>query len=128
MDLFFNNCTKKEEERAYTINDALNHVFSTAAFHGVLNMSVRGKVVCKVSCDARGAATYKFKTISGPFAVAEALYEPARVKLANRCLYEGPPEPLPGSFELTDERRKKLTITFGPPPNDSDMNDDFNFI
>ncbi len=121
MDLFFNNTTKTSP--TYTINEALKHVFSTSRFYGTLNMSVRGKVVCKVVCDARGAGVYQFKTITGPFAVAEAVYGPARAQLDN-C-YEGPPEPLPGSFELPEESRRKISITFGPPPVEDD---DFEFI
>ena len=125
MDLFFN--TTKKEERTYTIGKALEHVFSTSRFYGILNMSIRGKVVCTVLCDARGAGVYQFKTLSGPFAVAEAVYGPARDQLNNT--YEGPPEPLPGSFELPEENRRKILITFGRPADaDADADDDFEFI
>lgn len=123
MDLFFNHTAKTSP--TYTINEALEHVFSTSRFYGTLNMSVRGKVVCKVVCDARGAGVYQFKTLSGPFAVAEAVYGPARAQLDNT--YEGPPEPLPGSFELPEESRRKISITFEPPPVE-DNDDDFEFI
>ena len=129
MDLFF-DCVSKKDEPSYTIEEALEHVFSTPAFHGVLNMTVRGKVMCKVVCDARGAAVYHFRTLSGPFAVAEALYAPARTKLHGRCFYDGPPEPLPGSFELPEESRRKIVITFGPAPvapSEQD-DDDFEFL
>lgn len=121
MDLFFNTT---KTSRTYTIDEALKHVFSSYRFYGVLSISVRGKVVCKVLCDARGAGVYIFKTVSGPFAVAEAVYGPARAQLEN-C-YEGPPEPLPGSFELPEESRKKITITIVLSPADPD--DDFEFI
>ncbi len=127
MDLFFDSCASKKED-SYSIDEALKRVFSTSSFHGTLNLSARGKVVCKILCDGRGAAVYAFKTLSGPFAVAEALYGPARAQLANCCFYEGPPEPLPGSFELPEESRRKITVTFGPPPPEDDEMDEFEFI
>lgn len=128
MDLFFDGNASSKKEETYTIDEALARVFSTSAFHGVLNLSVRGKVVCKVLCDARGAAVYAFRTLSGPFTVAEAVYGPARIKLQNRCFYEGPPEPLPGSFELPEESRRKISVTFGPAPSVQEDDDEFEFI
>jgi hypothetical protein len=126
MDLFF-DCVPKKENKTYTVGEALKHIFSTPGFFRTMNLSVRGKVLCKVLCDGRGAATYSFKTLSGPFAVAESVYGPARILLDQRCFYEGPPKPLPGSFELPEESRCKIVVTFGPAPVESDEND-FEFI
>ncbi len=127
MDLFFDDSVQK---KSYTIEEALKHIFSSYSLYSTLNLSVRGKVVCKVLCDTRAAATFKFETLSGPFAVAEALYSPARAQLKDSgCFYEGPPEPLPGSFELPEESRRKIVVTFGPAPTHSDSDDDnFEFL
>lgn len=91
MDLFF-DCVKPKKVDKVTIDEAIGQVFSTSSILAVLDLYVHDKVVARIECDARGAAVYKFKTLSGPHVIAETFYRPARAQLENRCTYEGPPE------------------------------------
>ena len=106
MDLFFESCVKRkasESVRAPTetqpgrgstmdLEEAIAFLFKTPMLLAVLDLYVDGRVVAKIRCDSRGAATYKFKTLSGSANVAEVLYRPVRTKLTDRCFFEGPSE------------------------------------
>jgi hypothetical protein len=93
MDLFFSNCVPKaKEQKTYSVAEALQHIFSTSSLHGDVELVVNGKAFAKINVDARGAATYRFKTVSGIAVVAEVFYAQARRKLVgSSCEFIGPP-------------------------------------
>jgi hypothetical protein len=97
MDLFFDSCVSRSVKKAsddafYNVTDALQHIFSTSAFVGDLELILHGKTLARINADARGAATYRFRTVSGIGVVAEIFYAQARRELAKgSCSFVGPP-------------------------------------
>jgi hypothetical protein len=101
MDLFFTTKKKdsplkedkhtEQREAFYSVTDALKHIFSTSMIYGDIELLLNGKTFAKINVDGRGAATYRFKTLSGIAVVAEVFYAQARRELANgSCSFVGP--------------------------------------
>jgi hypothetical protein len=91
MDLFFECVKPKSAVKTMSVDEAIDFLFCTPMLLAELELYVNEKVIVRIECDSRGAATYKFKTITGPHIVAEAFYRPVRSQLDGRCDFEGPP-------------------------------------